>query len=171
MLACGCVLAACSPKLTTLTSNVREQNAWTEAELSQIQFFLSEDLVLTRERSSGSTSIVQGQVRVRDGRKIEELVFERGTPGVVLFQTPEGHLAIGFDDRHDDRFLMFGSNPSRGGAYVLLGKSSSRYGSRVTYDDRVWDVGNASAGVRLLFNLKRSGRVNRKSSSVGGRRL
>lgn len=165
------LFAACSPNLTTLTKTVREDNAWTEDELSRIQFFLSQDLTLTRERKSGSTSIVQGEVRVKDGRRVEELVFERGTPGVVLFQTPEGHLGIGFDARRDDRFLMFGPNPNRGGEYVLLGKSAGRYSSTVTYDEREWAVSNASGGVRLLFNMKRSGTVRRESSSVGGRRL
>ena len=162
---------ACSPNLTTLSKSVRDENAWTEEELSRIQFFLSQDLVLSRERKSGSTAIVQGEVRVKDGRRIEELVFERGTPGVVLFQTGEGHLAIGFDARRDDRYLMFGPNPSRRGEYVLLGKSTGRYSSKVTYDDKQWDVSNANAGVRLLFNMKRSGSTKRKTSSVGGRRL
>lgn len=165
------VLGGCSPNLTTLTSSVREQNAWTEDELSRIQFYLSEDLVLTRERKSGSTAIVQGRVRVEDGRRIEELVFERGTPGVVLSQTPEGHLAIGFDDRRDDRFLKFGPNPNRRGEYMLLGKANGRYSTQVAYDGKVWDVSNLGANVRLLFNLKRSGTVDRESSSVGGRRL
>lgn len=163
--------AACSPSLTTLTSSVRERNAWTEDELSRIQFYLSDDIVLTRERKSGSTAIVQGQVRVKDGRRIEELVFERGTPGVVLSQTAEGQLAIGFDERRDDRFLKFGPNPNRGGEYMLLGKANGRYSTQVMYDGKVWDVSNLSANVRLLFNMKRSGSVNRESSSVGGRRL
>ena len=162
---------ACGPNLTTLSTSVRDENAWTEDELSRIQFFLSQDLVLTRERKSGSTAIVQGEVRVKDGRRVEELVFERGTPGVVLFQTAEGNLAIGFDERRDDRYLMFGPNPNRRGEYVLLGKSAGRYSSKVTYDDRQWDVSNANAGVRLLFNLKRTGSTKRKTSSVGGRRL
>ena len=162
---------ACGPKLATLSTSVRDENAWTEDELSRIQFFLSQDLVLTRERKSGSTAIIQGEVRVKDGRRIEELVFERGTPGVVLFQTKEGHLAIGFDERRDDRFLMFGPNPNRRGEYVLLGKNAGRYSSKVTYDDKQWDVSNANADVRLLFNLKRTGNTKRKTSSVGGRRL
>ena len=161
----------CSPRMTVLDQDLRRQNGWSEDELSRIQLYLSEDLVLTRERKSGSTAIVQGQVRVKDGRNVEELVFDRGTPGIVLFQTEEGHLAIGFDARRDDRFLMFGPNPNRGGDYVLLGKSAGRYRSRVTYADKEWDVSNASAGVRLLFNLKRTGSTRRKTENVGGRRL
>lgn len=164
-------LMGCSPNLTVFDRQLREQNDWTEEELSRIQFYLSQDLILTRERKSGSTAIVQGEVRLKDGRNIEELVFERGTPGVVLFQTPEGNLGIGFDAKRDDRFLMFGPNPGRGGDYTLLGKNAGRYQSTVTYADREWDVSNASAGVRLLLNLKRSGTTKRQTESVGGRRL
>ena len=165
------LLVACSPRLTTLDSAVKQQNDWTEQELSRIQFYLSKDLVLTRERSSGSTAIVEGRVRVKDGRNVEELVFERGTPGVVLFQTAEGQLALGFDSRRDDRFLMFGPNPRRGNEYTLLAKSAGRYSGTVTYDKKEWNVSVANADVHLLFDMRRSGRTKRRTQSVGGRRL
>ncbi len=164
-------LGSCSPRLTVLDSLVRDQNNWSEQELGKIQFYLSEDLVLTRERKSGSTAIVEGRVRVKDGRNVEELVFERGTPGVVLFQTDEGNLAIGFDARRDDRYLMFGPNPKRGNEYTLLGRSAGRYSASVTYDDKQWEVGVGNADVRLLFDMRSRGTTKRNRQSVGGRKI
>ncbi len=164
-------LASCSPRLTVLDSQVRDENSWSEAELGKIQFYLSQDIVLTRERKSGSTAIVEGRVRVKDGRNVEELVFERGTPGVVLFQTAEGQLAIGFDSRRDDRYLMFGPNPKRSNDYALLGRQAGRNGAIVTYDDKQWEVGLGNAEVRLLFDMRRSGKVKRNRQSVGGRKI
>lgn len=168
---CGVLLTSCSARLTPLDTDVRQENNWSEQELSKIQFYLSEDLILTRERKSGSTAIVEGRVRVKDGRNVEEIVFERGTPGVVLFSPKDGHLAIGFDARRDDRYLIFGANPKRSNEYTLLAKDWSRYSGKVSYDDKEWEVSAASADVTLLFDMRRSGTTKRKSQSVGGRRL
>ena len=164
-------VTSCSRGLTTLTKSVKTENGWSDEELSRIQFYLSENLVLSRERSAGSTTIAEGMVRVKDGRNVEEIVFERGTPGVVLFDTETDQLAIGFDSRRDDRFLMFGPNPKRGDQYTLLAKEWNRYTGKVTYDKKEWEVTAAAADVTLLFRLRRTGSTKRKVQNVGGRRL
>ena len=165
------VLSACSPQLTALTDDLRDDNRWTERELSQIQFYLSEDLVLTRERRRGTTDIQQGRVRVENGRDIEEVVFDRGTPGVMLFSPKEGHLAIGFDPTDDDRYLVFGANPREDGRYTLLAKEWKRYNGKVTYGGETWNVSAANADVSLLLNLKRTGTVDRDTKRPAGRRV
>lgn len=164
-------VAACSPTLTPLTDDLREDNRWSERELSQIQFYLSEDLVLSRERRSGTTDIRQGRVRVEDGRDIEEIVFDRGTAGVVLFSPKPGQLAIGFDPEDDDRYLMFGANPRMGGRYTLLAKEWQRSRGKVTYGGEVWNVRQANADVNLLLNLRRTGKVERDVERPAGRRV
>lgn len=165
------VSTGCSPTLTALTDDLRADNRWSERELSQIQFYLSENLVLSRERRRGTTDIVQGRVRVEDGRDIEEVVFDRGTPGVMLFSPKEGHLAIGFDPSDDDRYLVFGANPREGGRYTLLAKEWKRYNGKVTYGGETWNVNASNADVSLLLNLKRSGTVDRDTKRPAGRRV
>lgn len=170
-LAAALALGACSPQLTTLTDDLREDNRWTERELSQIQFYLSEDLTLSRERRRGTTDIVQGRVRVEDGRDVEEVIIDRGTPGVVLFSPKDGHLAIGFDPSDDDRYLVFGANPKRGGRYTLLAKDWSRYSGKVTYGGEVWNVSGRNGDVGLLLNLRRTGKIERDTKRPAGRRV
>ena len=165
------LLSACSPRLSTLTKDLRQQNGWTEAELSKIQFYLSEDLVLSRERNKGTTAIVQGRVRVENGKNIEEVVIKRGTPGVVLFTPKDDHVAVGFDARDDGRFLVFGPNPKQGGRYTLLARDWSRYRGKVTYAGETWNVSAGNADVHLLFNLKRSGSTEVQSERPTGRRV
>jgi len=165
------LLAACSPRLTTLTDDLRQQNNWSEQELEKIQFYLSEDLSLTRERNRGTTAITQGKVQVRNGREIEEVIIRRGTPGVVLFAPKPNQLAIGFDPRDDGKFLVFGSNPKMRGRYTLLAKDWERYSGKVTYDGQTWNVGVASGDVNLLLDLRRKGQTERNVQSPGGRRV
>lgn len=163
--------SACSPRLSPLTERLREQNDWSEQTLSKIQFYLSEDLVLTREATRGKTDITQGRVRVENGRDVEEVVFKRGTPGVVLFSPNEKNLAIGFDPRDDSKFLVFGPNPKQQGKYTLLAKDWQRYSGKVTYDDKVWNVSAANADVNLLLDMRRRGSTQYDTKRPSGRRI
>ena len=164
-------LASCSPRLTPLTKNLRQENRWSENELSKIQFYLSEDLILSRQRNSGTTEIVQGRVRVENGRDIEEIIFKRGTPGVVLFTPKEDHLAIGFDARDDSKFLIFGPNPKQRGRYTLLASDWKRYRGKVTYAGQTWEVSAANSDINLLLDMKKRGRTETRVKQETGRRL
>ena len=171
LLSLAFAISACSPRLSPLTDNLREEYNWSEQELSKIQFYLSEDLVLSRERRRGTTDIVRGRVRVEDGREIEEVVFDRGTPGVVLFSPKPGNLAVGFDADSDERFLVFGASPRSGGRYVLLAKEWDRSRGKVTYGGELWNVSARNADVSLLLNLRRTGKVDRETARPSGRRI
>lgn len=165
------VLSACSQRLSPLTSDLRQQNGWSTDELQRIQFYLSEDITLTRQRSRGSTDIAQGRVRVENGREIEEVVFQRGTPGLALFSPKDDHLAIGFDPGDDGRFLVFGPNPKQGGRYTLLASDWQRTQGKVKYDGQVWEVSAANADANLLFDLRRRGSTERATQRPSGRRI
>ena len=162
---------ACSPRLTPMSDDLRRENRWTERELGKIQFYLSEDIVLSRERRAGSTRIQGGRVRVENGRDIEEVVFKRGTPGVALFMPKDDQIAIGFDASRDDRYLMFGSNPKQGGDYTLLAKDWKRYRGDVTYAGEVWQVSASAADVKLLMDIRKQGSTEYKRQSPAGRRV
>ncbi|MFK8056988.1 MAG: hypothetical protein AB8F78_12770 [Saprospiraceae bacterium] len=164
-------LASCSPRLTPLTKSLRQQNGWSENELSKIQFYLSEDLILSRQRNSGTTEIVQGRVRVENGKDIEEIIFKRGTPGVVLFSPKDDNLALGFDARDDSKFLVFGPNPKQSGRYTLLASDWKRYRGKVTYAGETWEVSAANSDINLLLDMKKRGRTETRVKQETGRRL
>ena len=165
------MLASCSPRLSPLTEQLREQNNWSEETLSKIQFYLSEDLVLSRQATKGRTDITQGRVRVENGREIEEVIFEKGTPGVVLFSPAKDNLAIGFDGRDDSKFLVFGPNPKLSGKYTLLAKDWQRYKGKVSYAGKTWDVSASSADVNLLLDMRKRGSTKYDSERAAGRRV
>ena len=45
-------LSACSPKLSPFSQRLVDQNAWEEEDLKEIQFYLSDDVVLRRDFSN-----------------------------------------------------------------------------------------------------------------------
>lgn len=162
--------SACSPKLSPFNQRLVDQNRWTESDLQSIQFYLSKDITLYRDYTSGSSRIESGEIKMIKGRKVEKVVIKKGTPGVALFQ-PKGKLAVSFEDNQDDRFLIFGPNPKRGNSYVLMATDWKNRQGKVKYNDRIYYTNAESALASLLVDLKKSKKVSVKSRSAKGRTI
>jgi hypothetical protein len=163
------LLASCSPNLHYFTQDLYRENNWSDQELKQIQFYLSNDIVLRREANSGEGLIRDGAIRIRNGRKVEEIVIPRGTPGVFLFSPKENRFAVSFEKNGDTRYLMFGPNPKLGDRYVLLASDWDQRQGKVTYDQSTWWVDADQALAGLMVDLKRSKRVTVRSRVAQGR--
>ncbi|MEM1319957.1 MAG: hypothetical protein AAGG75_06840 [Bacteroidota bacterium] len=162
-------LSSCSPKLTPFTQRLYEENRWTNEELKRIQFYLSEDIVLRREVSGGSSEIISGEIKMVDGQKVEEIVIRKGTPGVFVFSPKSERFAVSFEGGSDERYLMFGPNPKNGNRYALLASNWRRRRGQVTYDGRKYYTPGESAYASLLVDLKRVRKVSVKSRTAKGR--
>src|SRR5688572_25678009 len=66
------------------TEELRTQNDLREAELRNLQFYTSDEVVLRREASSTGRQITPGhRLILLSGKTVEEVVIEEHTPGVV----------------------------------------------------------------------------------------
>lgn len=164
------LLSGCGPKLRPLTQRLIDDEGWGQDELRRIQFYLSEDLVLRRELRQGGTSIVDGRVRVVDGRNVEELIFRARTPGVFTFSPKTNRLAVSFES-NDNNYLIFGPNPRNGNRYTLLANNWERSNGTVTYAGKEWRVTSADAFANLLIPIRQIRDRDRRGRVVGGRRL
>jgi len=164
-------LISCSPRLTPLSQKLIDKNKWGEEELTKIQFYLSDDIVLRREFSSAQTAINNGKIKNINGAKIEEIVIERGTPGVMLFSPKENRIAVSFESKDKESYLMFGPNPKFEQRYLLLGKEWDRHSGIVTYNGQEFTTASSSAFAGLLINLKQSNRIEKQTQVVGGRKI
>lgn len=162
---------SCSRVLSPLTQDLIDENKWTEKELTKIQFYLSDQIVLRRKATSGATEIQGGKIKTINGEKIEEIVFEQGTPGVLEFLPKENRFAISFEQGDKPKYLMFGPNPKMGDKYVLLGKEWERNGGQVTYNNEIYYTPSQSAFTCLLIDLKRAKNIERKTIIVKGRKV
>ena len=148
-------LSSCSKQLTPFNQEmVREMN-WNDEDLERIQFYLSENIVLRREARSGDASIREGKIKVIKGRKVEEIVFQKGTPGVFLFSPNSKNVAIAFEEG-EDRYLMFGPSPKFNNRYVLLAKDWKKHSGQITYDGKVYDTPSGSAFASLMVDLEKA---------------
>lgn len=163
--------SACGPTLSPFTEQLYEQNRWPESELKRIQFYLSEDIVMRRELSGSKSEIISGEIKMVDGRQVEEVAIRKGTPGVLLFLPDKDRFAISFEEGGRERYLIFGPNPKADGRFVLLASDWQRRAGTVTYEGKKWRVDNRSAYASLLVDLKKMNKVSVDSRTAGGRRV
>jgi len=167
---CALFMTSCSNKLYPFTDNVYDEIGSSSEALSKVQFYLSSDIVLYRDFGGKRTTVENGSIKIVDGRKIEEVIFKKGTPGVFVFSPKRDRVAISFET-DDDRFLMFGPNQKAGGRFVLLGKEWKKKRGKVTYAGQTWNTTSGSAYSNLLVDLDKVRKTRRKKTTVSGRKV
>jgi hypothetical protein len=162
---------SCSPELRPFSSNLLKEGGWSDTDLKKIQFYLSDDVVIRRKLTEGSSEITSGTIKIVKGEKLEEVRIPHGTPGVFLFRVKEDHFAIGFDGSSDKRYLMFGPNPKQRGTYMLLATEWQDKQGKVRYDDKFYFTNPDAVWANLMVDLKKIKHVQVSSNTVKGRKV
>ena len=163
------LLGSCN-NLTYFTQDLQDRYRWSEDELQRIQFYLSQDIVLKRELTDGSSDIISGKIRVENGRRIEEVIIRKGTPGAFIFTPKSERFAIGFEEG-DENYLMFGPNPKHNGRYVVLASEWKRNTGEVTYGGKKWRVSSQAAYAALMVDLRKISKMDVSRRVVRGRKV
>ena len=165
------LFSSCAPTLSPFTQNLYEENNWSTDQLKQIQFYLSKDIVLFRELSAGKSEIIEGEIKIVNGKKRDQITFKNGTPGVFMFSPKTNRFAVSFEEAGDDRFLIFGPSPKAANRYVLMASDWNRRNGTVTYAGKKWTVDASNAFAALLVDLKRLNAVDVNTRVASGRRI
>jgi len=163
------LLTSCNNQLRYFNQKMVNEYRWSSDEIKQIQFYVSQDIVLWRKLRDEDTVIRNGKIRIEDDSRVEEVIIKKNTPGVVLFIPNTKKFAVSFDS--DDHFLMFGPNPNNRNKYVLLAKDWDRRIGKVTYGDQVYNTDSDSAFAALMVDIKKAKKVKYNSKTAGGRRV
>ena len=163
-------LTSCSPTLHPFTDDVYDEFGQSKEKLSKIQFYLSKDIVLYRDYGNKKSEVIDGKIKIIDGRKIEEVIFKKGTPGVFVFTPKKDRIAISFEEG-DGKYLMFGPNDKVGGRFVLLAKEWNKRRGKVSYANKTWLTNDASAYANLMVDLDKARRTKVSKKTVKGRRI
>lgn len=164
------LFSSCS-NLSYFTQSLYDNAGWQESELKRIQFYLSDDVVLRRQLKGAMSTISSGEIKIIDGRQVEEVVIPKGTPGVLLFLPKEKRFAVSFDASSKDSYLVFGPNPKRKGRYVLLASDWEGRSGTITYEGKKWRTEGSSTYASLMVDLKKINRVSVDSKRAKGRRV
>lgn len=159
--------ASCS-NLSPFTKSLYEKHDWSEDELQSIQFYTSEDIELHRAIVDGEESqIVNGEIKIVDGKEVDVVRIPKGTPGVMEFKAKGNHFAVRFED-NKEQFLMFGPNPKYGNRYMLLAKKWQGRRGTVTYEGQQYRLSSSSGLATLMVNLKKLENNKVKSRTAKG---
>lgn len=167
---CVLVFSSCSRNLSYFTENLYDDFKWTEQDLKQIQFYVSEDIRLVRVSSSGVSDIENGQIRIEDERNVDQVIIRKGTPGTLVFAKNTDRFAISFD-KDSEKYLMFGPNDQARGKYLLLAKQWKKRGGIISYGGVQYTTGSESAYAALMVDIKSAQKSMRRSETASGRRV
>lgn len=163
-------LSACKT-FVPFTNQLKTENRWNESDLKQIQFYLSNTITLHRQLGNSETKIESGVIKTIDGKKVEEVIIKKGTPGIVTNLADQKRMTVSFeiDDSH---FLTFGSYVNRGGRYYLMLKDYQKNKwSKVTYVQKEFYISNESLQAFLQVDMKKIKKEEREQRVAGGRKL
>jgi len=164
------LMSSCSKKLTYLTQNMYNDFNWSEQELKKIQFYVSQDIVLYRSSKEGQSTIENGKIRLKNDRKVEEVIINKGTPGILIFSPKQDRFAVCFD-KDPNKYLMFGPNKKAKGRYVLMAKDWKRSEGTITYGNEEYYTDSSSAYASLMVDIKRAQRSIVKTNTASGRKV
>ncbi len=167
----GSFFVACSPAYTYFTRSLYAQENWTQDDIMRIQFYNSDDIVLSRTMNDDETSISEGKIKIINGRKVQQVVIKAGTPGVCVFMPDVDRFAISFEDKDNEAYLMFGPNPKNEDRVSLLAQDWEKENGQVHYKGKLYDVDSSSAFASLMVDLKREGADQYETHQVNGRIL
>jgi hypothetical protein len=167
------------------THGLRDKYSLDERDLKQIQYFLSDAILLQRELGVDELVVAEGhELKIVRDRRVEEITIPQGTPGVAVGIAPwaleisfeEGSsLTFGFDGHKTDPF----ERPMTGFANTRKATSGVRYilcvdkvhmKTNVPYGGKTYTV-LQGVGAYLEMDMKQFLRLRREARTVEGRKV
>lgn len=130
------ILSSCK---TTFTAEMKRKLESNNVELSKIQYYNSSKIILKRTLLDSESDVIDGKIKLENGRRIQEIVIDRNTPG-VLAKAGTGFMDLHFEEGQN-RKIRFEFNPTTGD-FRLLDRS-------VMYDGEKWFRANHSSIARI----------------------
>ena len=161
-------VASCTPQLVPYTARVQGETGLGEPELKKVQFYNSDRIVLFREIGKNTTEIVSGEIKIVDGKQIEQIVINPLTPGVMVNSSDGKKFGISFE-QGPDRYLVFGLNPRKAGTYSIYARDWNNHTATIDYDGKEFKLAPQSSESILLVNLKKLNGLKVNSRTASGR--
>jgi len=162
-------ISSCTTYLSPYTSSTQTQTNFDESQLKKVQFYLHGDIVLYRELSGSETEVTAGEIKIVDGRQVEQFVIKSGTPGIVVTAENRDTFLVSFDA--DGSVLRFGANKDYGGKYTLMAKDWQGRIGIVDYAGREFKSTPESIYAYLEVNMEKINNTTVNTKEAGGRTI
>lgn len=163
---------SCAKKIP-YSKEVESTYGITEKNMSQLQFYLVNDIVLVSDdsQSNNSTDLdAYGHIIVKEKSSMDRIIIKAGTRGVFEGVKGGNNIAISFETG-EDRNLTFGASTSRG-KYIIQALEWNSDGSGVVeYAKRKYKLSKTSNGAYITVKLKKTKQLNSSSRIAKGRKV
>lgn len=150
------------------TQTLRAEYSLTPPEIKRLQFYVSNPILLRHVASSGKHEIAKGKLVTKAGQDINEIVVNRGTPGIALdVGNPE--LRISFEKNFSFRFVP--GTGAQSDVYVLGIARTTQGEPVVRYGGADFMMEKNSQLVHLLINKEELSEVVNKRRVLPGRKV
>lgn len=156
--------------LVPYTDALRQQHSWSDAQVKKIQFYTSREIVLQRQLSTDETVIDGGKIKIKDGKKIEEIIIQRGTPGVAIAIPSKDRIEVSFE-KDDNHYLRFGVNPNAGTKFALLASEWNNGIGKVNYSGKTYYTSPDAAFAVLMVDLRKLEKTELNQRVAKGRKV
>jgi len=161
-------LSSCSKNLVPYSQNIQDKYNISDAQMKQVQFYTSNDILIFRNISDADTEVISGKIKIQNGREVEEVVIPKGTPGVIVWDDKEKRYGVSFDAQ-DSQFLTFGPNPKKANRYYLMASEWNQKIGTIKFNGQEYKTTPRSADVYLMVDLKKIDRVDVDRKVLKGR--
>ncbi len=161
------LFTSCTMYLSPYTTSTQTQTNFNEEQLKKVQFYLDGDITLYRALANSETEITSGEIKIVDGKKVEQIIIASGTPGIVVTAESKDVFLISFDN--DGSFLRFGANSDYSGRYTMMAKSWEGRTGIVEYAGKEYKATSESIYAFLSVNMKKINNTSVESKTAGGR--
>jgi hypothetical protein len=164
----GLFLSSCSPKVP-YTSYLATKYQLTEADLKKVQFYTSEDIILSTKESSSKTETENGNIVVSSNTAEDQIIIKKGTPGILEKQVGTDKVYISFEVG-EGKFLVFGSTGQRE-PFRLQAENWNEGKGKLTYGGKTYYASGYSGTAHLLVYIKKFQKKKSNQKVVEGRKV
>jgi archaellum component FlaF (FlaF/FlaG flagellin family) len=161
--------SSCSQSLVPFTVQMQEKYGLTKTDLTEIQFYISEDVVLTQEKSGVDKALQNGKFVAVSNKKTEQVIIPINTPCIVVDTNAKGNLKVVFGN-DDDTYLTFGSEHDTR-KFVLLAEEWVGTKGTVTYGANKYYTSKLSHHAHLLVDDRKIRKEYKLIKTEIGRKL
>ncbi len=165
---CAILFSACSPKVPYTTALATKYQL-TESELKKVQFYTSEDIVLSTKESSSKTETENGNIVVNSNTAEDQIIIKKGTPGILEKQVGSDKLNISFEVG-EGKDLVFGS-VGKQEPYRLQAENWDNGKGKLLYGGKTYYASGYSGTAHLMVYIKKFQKKKSNQTVVEGRKV
>lgn len=165
---CACALFSCANQKVAFTSEMKFDYGISEKTLQKIQFYTSQEIVLTQSGGESYMQTYQGKILVNSTARENRIVIPKNTPCTIEKTLDSTRIMVEFE-YGEERGLVFGVNVT--GTYSLFAKKWMGRDGVVEYNNSTYTTANGSGASVLNVKLKKLNQYRNKERTISGKRI